>query len=315
MKADRIFWGLILILFGILFMLKNMGYIAFQFSSIWKWWPLLLVYWGFSALLKDKSGKTSPALYGVQIIILAILVYAVIRPKAAASTDGRSYKFEYNDDDNQVDEDRSYQFEVPMERGLESALLNLEFSAGELNLKNGKTNRLIGADAVTNFGNYSFENSIRNGRATIEMGYSSNKIEYDEGDFSNKLDIDLNPAVMWDIMFETGASKADLDLSELKIRNIEVEGGASRFKLKLGPPEGQMNVAIETGASSVSILIPKNARCELITEDGFSTKTINGLQKIENGLYRSSDFEQSTDTNTITIRLESGLSKIDVDTY
>lgn len=314
MKADRVFWGLILILFGILFMLQNMGYIAFQFSSIWKWWPLLLVYWGFSALLKDNSGKTSPILYGIQIIILAILIYVVVRPKSTP-TNERSFRYEYKDEDQTLDAERTYQFDIPMEAAIKSASLDLSFGAGELTLTAGGSDRLIGADATTNFGNYSFENSIENGNAIIELGYASKRLEYNEGSFSNVLGIELNSSVLWDIMLETGASKADLDLSDVRVKNLELEGGASRLKLKLGQPDGPMQVAIETGASSISILIPEGARCELITEDGFSSKTINGLDKIEDGKYRSPNYDEASEVGTISILLDSGLSKIEVETY
>jgi hypothetical protein len=314
MKADRVFWGLILILFGILFMLQNMGYITFQFSSIWKWWPLLLVYWGFSALLKGNSGKTSPILYGIQIIILAILIYVVVRPKTAPLNE-RSFRYEYKGEDQKMEGERTYQFEIPMEDAINSASLDLSFGAGELTLKAGKKGRLIGADATTNFGNYSFENSIKDGKATIALGYASKRLEYNEGSFSNVLEIDLNPIVLWDIMLETGASKADLDLSDVRVKSLALEGGASRLILKLGQPDDLMRVSIETGASSISILIPEGARCELITEDGLSSKSIKGLDKIENGKYRSPNYDEVSDAGTINILLESGLSKIDVKTY
>lgn len=314
MKSDRVFWGLILILFGILFTLKNMGFIDFQFSSIWKWWPLLLVYWGFSALLKDKSGRSSPYLYGVQIIILGILVYVIVRT-TPTQTAGRRFQYEYKDDKQSMDAERTYQFDVPMEQDIKTALLDLTFGAGELKLRGGNSDQLIGADATTNLGNYSFENTMAKGDATIKLGYTSKQLEYHQGIFSNALAIELHPTVAWNIMLETGASKADLDFSAVKVKNIDIKGGVSRLKLKLGQPAGQMNVAVETGASSITILIPADARCELMMEDGLSSKTIKGLDQIEIGKYRSSNFDAEADAGSIFIRLESGLSKIDVKTY
>jgi hypothetical protein len=318
MKADRIFWGVILIIFGILFFLQNLGYVSFQFGSIWKLWPLALIYWGFSALLKDKSGKANPALYGIQIVILAVVVYFLVKPNQ--NKGGSFYDFhpnwenEQNDDgatSNNNEKKREHAFEVPWNTAIETASLKVDFGAGGLTIS-GESSELLQAEAVTNFGNYAFENNVTGKNASIELAYNAKNVQMN-GQFKNELDIQLHSTPLWDISLETGASASEIDLSAYKVSKLEIDGGAMSIALKLGLPVQVMEVDIEAGASSLEIEIPKNAACEIRIEGGLSSLDINGFDKISKGLYRSTGF--AAEKPHIQMNVQTGVSSVDINTY
>jgi predicted membrane protein len=50
----NVFWGIILIIFGVLFLLDNMDVIDFA-EAIRTYWPVLLILWGLSILLKKRE--------------------------------------------------------------------------------------------------------------------------------------------------------------------------------------------------------------------------------------------------------------------
>ena len=50
MKFSNLFWALILIAIGLLFLFSNFGWVDFNWSSIWRLWPLVLIFWGISIL-------------------------------------------------------------------------------------------------------------------------------------------------------------------------------------------------------------------------------------------------------------------------
>lgn len=50
----NLFWGIVLITFGVLFLLDNLGYADFS-ELIHDYWPLILIVWGFSLLTHKKS--------------------------------------------------------------------------------------------------------------------------------------------------------------------------------------------------------------------------------------------------------------------
>lgn len=315
MKSDRFFWGLILILFGGLFLLQNLGYLSFHFGNVWRLWPLFLIYWGFSALLKQKDGRANPILYGVQIIILAILVYFIVKPKEKTNNphDGLEWQFEEEiESESNSGAMREHQFEVPID-GIEKASLDVDFGAGTLVL-GATTSQLLSVDAATNFGNYAFEQNIRGKEAEIALSHQSNKVKFKNGEFQNSVNIAMNENVFWDLNIETGASDCQLDLSKHKVQKLELSGGASKMALKLGKVTGKSVVNIETGASQLSVEIPATAAARLVTETGLTGKSIEGLTKQKDGSFTTTSYKEgSKDAYQITI--SAGVASIEVKTY
>lgn len=55
-SGQSIFWGIILLLFGVLFLLDNLGIMYFNFwGFIGGWWPVILIVLGISIIFKRKS--------------------------------------------------------------------------------------------------------------------------------------------------------------------------------------------------------------------------------------------------------------------
>ena len=50
MKYKPLFWGLILIAIGMLFILGNLGIVHFSWFSFWRLWPVILLFWGITIL-------------------------------------------------------------------------------------------------------------------------------------------------------------------------------------------------------------------------------------------------------------------------
>ena len=71
MSYRKIFWGVMLVLIGILFILKNTGVIYFDWQTIWRIWPIILILWGISLIpIKDYL----KLIFSVAAIGLSILL-------------------------------------------------------------------------------------------------------------------------------------------------------------------------------------------------------------------------------------------------
>jgi len=71
---SRIFWGLVLIIIGVLMFLKQFGIIYFHWYSLWQLWPLLLVFWGVSLLpLKD------PLKLIISVVFIAVTFFVLLQ--------------------------------------------------------------------------------------------------------------------------------------------------------------------------------------------------------------------------------------------
>lgn len=317
MKADRIFWGLLLIIFGGLFLLQNLGYVSFQFGNLWRLWPLFLIYWGFSALLKQKDGQTNPALYVVQVVILAVLVYFIVKPRPKATNPHEGLEWYFENEENETEESssgamRQHDFEVPLE-GVEKASLNIDFGAGTL-IMGEETTALVAADATTNFGNYAFEHQVNGKNAEISLAHQSKKVNLKNGEFENKVKVALNQSVLWKLDIETGASDCQLDLSNHKIESLELKGGASKMDVKLGQPTGKSKIDIETGASQLVVMVPANAAVRLVTETGLTGTSIEGLTKQKDGAFTTTSYSADA-KDFFKIKISAGVASIEVKTY
>jgi len=58
MNRSNVWWGITLILMGVLFMLDNMNVLDFG-DTISTYWPVFLVVWGLQLVLRNQPGTSS----------------------------------------------------------------------------------------------------------------------------------------------------------------------------------------------------------------------------------------------------------------
>ncbi len=62
MKTDsggqllRVYWGVVLIVVGVLFLVRNVGWIEFDFH-MWKYWPVILILIGLGFVVKSLGAS------------------------------------------------------------------------------------------------------------------------------------------------------------------------------------------------------------------------------------------------------------------
>lgn len=311
MRADKLFWGLLLILLGSLFMLENLGYLSFSFSGIWRFWPVLLIYWGFSALLKPKNGGLHPVLVGIQILLLVMVLYYVIQPKDSPNK-WQNWGWDKNEKSaERRAEIKEYDFSEAYDKNIQTAAFSLEFGAGSVSLEAGD-DQLVSALANSNFGGYAFESEKKAGETQVRMEYNNKKIRLKDSDgFENKLDLQLHASPVWKIEMDMGATNATFDLSKLKIAEMEIDCGAADVDLKLGNPVGEKSILkINSGVANIDISLPKDAACEIISNGALSSKEFEGFTEVSSGIYQTPGFK--TAKNSWLISLETGLSNINI---
>src|SRR6187200_3485824 len=76
-SAGSVFWGLILISVGVIFLLKNLGYEIPVWTGVARYWPILLILWGVIKLFDyarwKRAGEPGP-LFGAGEVVLLIIV-------------------------------------------------------------------------------------------------------------------------------------------------------------------------------------------------------------------------------------------------
>jgi len=308
MSYRKIFWGLLLVIIGVLFILKNTGVLFFSWHTMWHLWPVLLILWGISLIPVKDWIKLVMSLATVLVTFFAIQAYG---PK-----DNHEWNFEWNDRNNHNSEEEDYttSYNNVMSEDYDSltryAQLKLNIGAGNFVIKD-TSEKLIEVKHDNSNANYSMTAKAEDSVTVIDL--SLEKGEFHNGNMKNNVKMKLNPNPIWDLDLNVGAAEVDFDLSGFKTRNLKIEGGASDIELKLGALLPQTDVTLEAGAASITIRVPENAGCEIISNTFMSSKDFKGFTKIGKQKYQTSNY--ATSNNKINIDIQAGVVRVDVIRY
>lgn len=351
-KSNGIFWGGLLIILGIFWLLRNLGFLNIDWQEVSRFWPVLLVLAGISLLVSGRErGGLGGGVAGI-LIALAVLGGITHRTDRAFDENRRNWNFDWDNDDENDDEwdfgdrnrnnlreenrerSRKYEedykrdndeksekrdirnrhYEYEMENGLKEATLNFEGGAGEFKLQGG-TNKLFEAESRSSLGG--FQSDIHNNRnantAVIDFKMESGKMNLKKGNNENSVEINLNEKPLWNIDMGLGAGEAKFDLSDFRVKSLKVSTGVADLNVKLGDKANRTDVRIESGVASVTLEIPESVGCEVRIDGMLNDKNLGDLREVSSGLYRSPGFEQAS--RKIIINYEAGLSEVNIRRY
>lgn len=311
MNNKNVFWGIILVVIGALFIFNNLGFFDFSFRAIFDMWPALLVIWGISMLPIKGGLKTT---LSIITVLLAIFVASTRDYSGHWSNHfGRNIHMRSshldNLDDFKNDEeitDYTYSFTEDYDESVKKAVLNMDIAAGKFRIEES-TDNLIDFEAENNIGQYDKE-IMKNG-STTEIYVSLEDGHLRSGNNKNKAYISLNTNPTWDMKLDIGAADFVADFREFKIGNIEIDGGASSMKIKIGDKQKETNIDIESGASAVKIYIPESAACEVISNTVLSDLDLEGFIK-EGKNYRTPNFDEGK--QKVYIQLDAAISALNI---
>ncbi len=302
MKYRNIFWGVILILIGILFTLENLNLINFNVRELWRLWPVVLVLWGISIIPVDKWIRL-----GLVLLVLAGSVFFML-DRAVEWENEREYNVEWPEIENgpfQQD------FDITNEDSTEFATLSMEAAAGTFSLRD-TTNSLLQFSQNETGIQYKYYVKKTDDRVKINIETSEGRVVLNKNSDS-KVRIKLNESPLWNIYLEAGAAAVNFDLTSFKVKKINLEAGAASLKLKLGDKYPETNVNIEAGASEIVVKIPKESGCDLEVSALFSGKNIEGFDKIDHGHYQTANF--NTAANKVYLELNAAVSSYTIIRY
>ena len=299
MKLSTLFWGVLLIAIGGLFLINNLGLLNVNWETIWRLWPMILVFWGLSILV----GKQRTPWY-----VVALMIFLLLFMIAAAATTS----WFHNDFDFVAGEGFQQKFEEPIAPNTEKATFRLQSGAGRFTIRD-TTSQLVKAETEVNFGKYSLTREQSDNSAYVTLDFRNRNRGWNFGNGRNHVDVRLNPNPLWTINIHVGAASGDFDLSPFKVEELTLDAGASSMKVRLGDRSEETRVTVKTGASSTSIEVPESVGCEVHLQTALSGKRIRGFDKISSNRYKTSNFESAS--KKITIDVSAGVSQVRVDRY
>jgi len=312
MKYKHLFWGLILIAIGLLFILNNLGIIHFSWYTFWRLWPLILLFWGIAILPVKDLLKYILLGFVLVLTFLAINYLPEGRPWFLHfHHPENSFRWEWNDDE--IDSTHRFadqNLSVPFDSLSTKGDLSLDAAAGNFVMK-GTTSEFLAFSKTGDIGNYELTTKDANGKKEIRLkmaeGTSRHNIR------KNEVNIKLNPSPAWNLNMDIGAASVSFDLSEYRIDTADFNAGASSIDIRLGDKNPKTVLVINAGASSIHVDVPKTAGCQVTSESFLVSKTLEGFENKGNHVYQTTGFNGNQAKIYITIK--TAVSSIDIVRY
>lgn len=305
MKYGNVFWGIILITIGALFVLRNFGILDFSWYSIFRLWPLLLILWGISVL---------PVKAGIRVLLsLASVFVALAIVISNPHPHFRLFDWRWSDRDYEQEYEDEEWKEQHLVEGYDTSIrkvtLNLDAAAGDFYVR-GETDQLFRFDSEGRTGKYRMKTREIDDTRIVHL--SLEKIIHG-GKITSTSHLSLNRAPVWDLNLDVGAAEMELDLTGFRTENVDIDGGAASIWIKLDHMVQKTEVQIDAGASSIRIEVPEEAACELRSSTILSAKDIQGFNKINRNLYQTPNFSDTV--NQILIEVDAAVSSLEVIRY
>ncbi|NCU38627.1 hypothetical protein EOL96_06260 [Candidatus Saccharibacteria bacterium] len=294
-NTSRVFWGLLLVLVGLLLLLDNFGVLEVQYENLWQLWPLLIVVWGVS-LLNIKG-----TWWGIVSAILMLASFALLALTAVGTVPLR------------MEEDGLQSQQVEKTSSTTERLdVNLETGAGKLFI--GSRDSDVPVEAVLRSDSMALNVDSRNdGNTQIVDVSTEGRRMWWFGNFRNDLDVQLTRLLPVDLQVKVGASDLDADVSEVMLERLVVDLGASSGVVKLGDRVDTIDVTVKAGASSLTLQVPEDSGVSVKLDKGVSSQTLDGLQDKGNGVYETDGFADAS--KKIVIQGDIGATSFTLERY
>jgi hypothetical protein len=284
--AGKLFWGLLFILIGGLFLASNFGVVKVHFDNVWKLWPLVIVVIGLSIL---SVRNIIWRIVSVVIVILSILAIG--------------YVAVYGNMPVQYASTSIYQKSINKSSDLiSSASVRIDSGANDLKIDSDDQTSILVATLKSSTATLKSDFVTTDNKQNVNLSTNDNN-RWWLGASDNLLNVNLTRQLPIDLSINTGASNNTMDLSKVLLTSLNVDAGASNFDIKLGDNEKKMSVDLQAGASSIKIK----------SKDGLSSTSLDGFSKKDDNYYQTENYVTSSDK--IDIVSETGVSSINIDRY
>lgn len=269
MNKGGLFWGGMLIVLGVLFMLNILGILP---VNVWTlFWPLALIALGIwvlsSAFGRDRSNPQS-----------------------------------------RDEEPAGYPEVLALElKGVESARISLQHGGGRLVIDSDAAPDELLSGTFQAGVDCRFQEDIVE-HALVELRSPPGSWTDSRSWAGRDWHVSLNREVPLELSLQTGASEMTADLSATSIGNLKLQTGAARSSLILPAAAGHVDVLIEGGLASITLRIPDGTAAHVASSAGAGTVSVDESRfpREHGNLWQSPDYETADNRVNVTLRVGAG---------
>lgn len=287
----RYIWGIALVAVGVLALLRYYNVVEIDGENVVRLWPLLIVFAGIS-MLSIRSW-----LWGTAVALLIATLFA----GAVAISTG------YLQPPVAKRQANSVTVAKP-EADVHMLNLLIENAAGKLTIDSDTDGSLVQADYG---GELRHSESLREGTQTINLETVDNPNWWLGA--SNDLNVTMNETIATDVTLSSGAASVDADFSRVPLHVLTVKSGASSNVIKIGQKTKTTTVRLDTGMSSIELLVPRGTGIHHSIESGMSSVDIPNIHEVSKGNFETTGYDMAD--QKLNIEGKIGMASLKVTYY
>jgi hypothetical protein len=290
LSIGNLFWGALLVTIGALALLDNFNVANVAFGELWRLWPLVIIFVGFSILPLKGYAR---AFIGLALAIVSI---------GAAIYVTTIYQY--------TDESREQTVTIEQFDDVETLDVSIRTGAGDLDITSDpEMNELLRAELRSNTAGLAHTSTTSDNTVIVDLSLDTHG-RWWRTHWRNDLSVYLSSGLPVDLTVDTGATSISADLTEVQASKVSFSTGASSLELTIGELSPSVTVDVSAGASSVVIHLPRAAGVQLQTTGALSSTDATELNEIRSGTYQSDDYGSTDVIIDITSSISAGSLEI-----
>lgn len=302
-RSRSLFWPIILIGLGVLFLLNNLGIVSWNtWNLIWRFWPLVLVAVGLDLLIGGRS-----ALGAILSALVALALVAAIAV-GVFFADQLPVLSRFNAEDDW----QTAQVEYALDPDFQSAEVYIDWTSlpGQLSALEDDAYLIQGELAYQGELEFNVDDLGSTAAVTLDSYWNGSWTGFTTSP-NTKWDIGLTPEIPLDLTLDSGSGSCNFDLSGLLLEKLFVDSGSGSISLSL-PAEQSFSFKLDSGSGSLRIDIPEDTGMRVRLDSGSGSfnpgndfHQVSG-ERNDDGIWESDNYDRADYTIEMTIDQGSG---------
>jgi hypothetical protein len=300
MEYRKAFWGVILVLIGLLFLLKNLNLLYFSWYEVWQLWPVLILLWGISILPIHGLVRFILSVATIVAALWLVQHQSTHRSPVFRWSEKHSWKYQGEEERSEkeyrrrmladtTDSSFTQQIREPWDDGIRTSTLKMEVAAGSFTLGEESDELLLFRKKGRQV-RYNVLSRQEDDHRHIHLSMQNTRLK---GNIVNDVNIAMHPEPFWRLDLDVGAANLEADFTGHKLESVDIDGGACNIEMRFGMLVPEVYIEADAGAASLTIAIPEEAACEIKTSTFLASKDFKGFERVEKGLHRTPNFDSS----------------------